>query len=201
MDFLPAGWLVRVDDIHASMTMGQPFPGVWLPREMNIHAGVTIASGPLEAAYDASFTDYKLAETKTLIRIPKARPTRAHHPTTRNDGPSAGLRPRAASRRPKWSARSAYTATRTFATTRSSGSRASRVGQPPAADGLRDDRTAAEGQRAFSSPSRSASAIDRSTALTDVAIVLLVHERDGHTSETRGERPSVWRLEAARRAG
>jgi len=36
LDFLPGGWLVRVDDIGASMTMGQPFPGVWLPRAINI---------------------------------------------------------------------------------------------------------------------------------------------------------------------
>jgi hypothetical protein len=28
MDFLPGGWLVKIDDIRASMTMGQPFPGV-----------------------------------------------------------------------------------------------------------------------------------------------------------------------------
>ena len=32
MDFLPVAWLVRVDDIRASMTMGQPFPDVWLPN-------------------------------------------------------------------------------------------------------------------------------------------------------------------------
>ena len=32
MDFLPAAWLVRIDDIRASMEMGQPFEGVWLPR-------------------------------------------------------------------------------------------------------------------------------------------------------------------------
>ena len=72
MDFLPAGWLVKVDDIRASMTMGQPFPGVWLPREMNIHAGVTMAMGSLEAAYARRFSDYKQADVKTLIRIPKA---------------------------------------------------------------------------------------------------------------------------------
>ena len=40
LDFLPAGWLVRVDDLRASMQMGQPFPGVWLPRNLSIHAGV-----------------------------------------------------------------------------------------------------------------------------------------------------------------
>ena len=51
MDFLPGAWLVRVDDIHASMTMGQPFPGIWLPRDMNVHAGVSLAAGPFEASY------------------------------------------------------------------------------------------------------------------------------------------------------
>jgi hypothetical protein len=71
MDFLPGGWLVKVDDIRASMTMGQPFPGVWLPRGMNIHAGITLASGSLEAGYQRLFSDYKQAETATKIRIPK----------------------------------------------------------------------------------------------------------------------------------
>jgi surface antigen Omp85-like protein/surface antigen-like variable number repeat protein len=71
MDFLPGGWLVKVDDIKASMTMGQPFPGVWLPREINIHAGVTLASGPLEAAYARRFSDYKQADVATKIRVPK----------------------------------------------------------------------------------------------------------------------------------
>jgi hypothetical protein len=74
MDFLPGGWLVKVDDIRASMTMGQPFPGVWLPREMNIHAGVTTAAGALEAAYARRFANYKQADVKTLIRVPKEDP-------------------------------------------------------------------------------------------------------------------------------
>jgi Omp85 superfamily domain len=71
MDFLPAAWLIRVDDIHASMSMGQPFPGVWLPREINIRAGVTLAMGSLDAAYGRRFSDYKQAEVATKIRIPK----------------------------------------------------------------------------------------------------------------------------------
>ena len=45
LDFLPGAWLVRIDDLRASMTMGQPFPGVWLPRDMAIHAGLTLAAG------------------------------------------------------------------------------------------------------------------------------------------------------------
>jgi hypothetical protein len=71
LDFLPAAWLVRIDDIRASMTMGQPFPGVWLPRQMNVHAGVTLANGSFEAGYGRRFTDYRLAEVSTKIRIPK----------------------------------------------------------------------------------------------------------------------------------
>jgi hypothetical protein len=70
MDFLPGAWLVRVDDIHASMTMGQPFPGVWLPRSMNIHAGVSLANGSFEASYARAFSDYKLADVKSTIRVP-----------------------------------------------------------------------------------------------------------------------------------
>ena len=55
MEFLPAGWLFKIDDLKAQMQMGQPFPGVWLPRNMNIHAGLTFALGvrmPLEDALD-----------------------------------------------------------------------------------------------------------------------------------------------------
>src|SRR5262245_4332985 len=71
MDFLPAGWLVRIDDIRASMTMGQPFPGVWLPRGMNIHAGFTLALGSYEAGYGRTFTNYREADIKTKITVPK----------------------------------------------------------------------------------------------------------------------------------
>jgi surface antigen Omp85-like protein len=71
LDFLPAAWLVRVDDLRASMAMGQPFPGVWLPRGMDIHAGVTLANGSFEAGYNRTFADYRLAEVSTKFRIPK----------------------------------------------------------------------------------------------------------------------------------
>jgi hypothetical protein len=71
LDFLPAGWLVKVDDIRASMTMGQPFPGVWLPRELNIHSGITLASGSFEGGYERKFEEYRLAEVATKMRIPK----------------------------------------------------------------------------------------------------------------------------------
>jgi surface antigen Omp85-like protein/surface antigen-like variable number repeat protein len=71
LDFLPAGWLVKIDDIRASMTMGQPFPGVWLPRELNIHSGITLANGSYEGGYERNFEEYRLAEVATKMRIPK----------------------------------------------------------------------------------------------------------------------------------
>ena len=70
---------MKVDDIRASMTMGQPFPGVWLPRELNIHSGITLANGSFEGGYGRKFAEYRLAEVATKMRVPKQRPA---NPTT-----------------------------------------------------------------------------------------------------------------------
>ena len=69
LDFLPGRWLVRVDDIKASMTMGQPFQGVWLPKMIEIHAGLTLASGSYEARYRRSFSDFREADVTSKIRV------------------------------------------------------------------------------------------------------------------------------------
>ena len=87
LDFLPAGWLVKIDDIRASMTMGQPFPGVWLPRELNIHSGVTLANGSFEASYGRAFNEYRLAEVSTKMRVPKKED---EEPEPRDRGPFVG---------------------------------------------------------------------------------------------------------------
>lgn len=71
LDFLPAAWLMRVDALKASMVMGQPFKGVWLPRAITIHVGATLANGSYEATYSQEFSDYRQADVKTNIRIPK----------------------------------------------------------------------------------------------------------------------------------
>ena len=71
LDFLPAAWLVRIDALRASMTMGQPFPGVWLPRAIDIGAGITLANGSFSAGYERRFTEYREASTSYKIRIPK----------------------------------------------------------------------------------------------------------------------------------
>ena len=64
LDFLPGAWLVRVDEMRASMAMFQPFPGVWLPRGIDISAGITLANGSFSADYERRFTDYRQADVK-----------------------------------------------------------------------------------------------------------------------------------------
>jgi hypothetical protein len=71
MDFLPAGWLVKIDDLKAQMEMHQPFPGVWLPRNINIHAGLTFALGSMELQYRREFSNYRKADVTSKIRVPK----------------------------------------------------------------------------------------------------------------------------------
>ena len=71
MDFLPGGWLVKVDDIRAQMQMGQPFPGIWLPRNLSIHAGISIALGPMEFQYKREFANYRKADVSSKITVPK----------------------------------------------------------------------------------------------------------------------------------
>ena len=71
MDFLPAAWLVRIDGIHASMEMEQPFPGVWLPRNLSIDAAVTTAPGSFGIDYRRDFSNYRKADVSTRVRVPK----------------------------------------------------------------------------------------------------------------------------------
>jgi hypothetical protein len=71
MDFLPVGWLVKIDDLKAQMQMGQPFPGVWLPKNISIHAGATTALGSLEAQYHREFSNYRKADVTSKIKVPK----------------------------------------------------------------------------------------------------------------------------------
>ena len=71
LDFLPAGWLVKIDDLRASMQMGQPFPNVWLPRNLQIHAGVTVALGSMELQYRREFSNYRKADVTSKVKIPK----------------------------------------------------------------------------------------------------------------------------------
>ena len=68
LDFLPGRWLVRADDMHASMVMSQPIAGIWLPREISAKGSLTLAVGTYELRYGREFFDYQQGEVKTKIR-------------------------------------------------------------------------------------------------------------------------------------
>ena len=67
-EFLPGRSLVRVEDVRASMQMGQPFPGVWLPRAIDGHGAFTLANGTYEVKYDLEDSNYRLADVKVRLR-------------------------------------------------------------------------------------------------------------------------------------
>ena len=68
LDFLPGQWLVHVDDVRASMTMGQPFPDVWLPRALEMNAGLRFALGQVDLRVALDYHDYRQADASIRIR-------------------------------------------------------------------------------------------------------------------------------------
>lgn len=73
LDFLPGAWLLRIDDLRASMTMGQPFPGVWLPHDVDMRVAGTMAIGLVSARYHLEYDDYREATTGGRLVSPGAR--------------------------------------------------------------------------------------------------------------------------------
>jgi hypothetical protein len=67
-DFFPAGWLMRLEDVTASMEMSQPFNGVWLPKIIRIGFDMAFAGGNVEGRYSSEFYDYRLATVEQRIR-------------------------------------------------------------------------------------------------------------------------------------
>ena len=72
-DFLPLRWLIRLDELSASMTMGRPLDGaVWLPERIEAFGVMTMASGSTTVAYSRTFSGYREAETGARLRPPAA---------------------------------------------------------------------------------------------------------------------------------
>jgi hypothetical protein len=66
--FLPGRSIVRLEDVRASMQMGEPFPGVWLPHRIDGHAAFTLANGTYEIRYDLAYENYRQADVKVKLR-------------------------------------------------------------------------------------------------------------------------------------
>ena len=67
-EFLPFRWLVRLDDLKASMVMGQAFDGIWLPDHVELTGTLTLATGSLHVTYSRRFQEYRQAEVGARIR-------------------------------------------------------------------------------------------------------------------------------------
>jgi hypothetical protein len=199
LDFLPAGWLVKIDDIRASMTMGQPFPGVWLPRELNIHSGITLANGSFEASYGRGFNEYRLAEVSTRMRVPKKedKEDREAEPRDRGpfvaegDGVSAGSEPGQSGVKPGTDPQGEVVGEirihgNAFLTDKEVSDLAGiAVGEPLAADGVETVTRRLEDSGKFESVDvRKRYRSLESTS--DVALILVVHEKPGVRSAIGG---------------
>jgi hypothetical protein len=68
-DFLPAQWLVHVENFGASMTMSQAFPDVWLPHGLEMTAAMTLALGRFDLRYALDYHDYRQADVKAKFRV------------------------------------------------------------------------------------------------------------------------------------
>ena len=70
--FLPLRWLIRLDDLSASMTMGRPLDDdVWLPERIEASGVMTMASGSATVTYSRTFTDWRRARTGGRLRAPR----------------------------------------------------------------------------------------------------------------------------------
>jgi hypothetical protein len=82
LDFLPAQWLLHMDELHASMTMGQPFrssaqgspeAGIWLPNGLEFQGALSLAVGQFDLRYALEYHDYRRADVTSKVTIPKGR--------------------------------------------------------------------------------------------------------------------------------
>jgi hypothetical protein len=68
-DFLPAQWLVHVNELKASMTMAQPFPDVWLPNALDLAMSGTLAVGQFDLHYRLDYHDYRRPDVTSKVGI------------------------------------------------------------------------------------------------------------------------------------
>ena len=71
LEFLPYRWLVRIDDIRASLIMDTPAEGLWLPREIYASGSISTALNTLSVGYARKFSDYQEADVKVRLQFEK----------------------------------------------------------------------------------------------------------------------------------
>jgi hypothetical protein len=64
LEFLPYRWLVRLDELRASMTLDKPLGDIWLPKSIVAAGSLTTANANLSVKYTREFYDYRKTEVK-----------------------------------------------------------------------------------------------------------------------------------------
>jgi len=67
LGFLPARWLVKMNDIKASMVMDKPKDDIWLPREITAYGSISTAEADLSINYSREFYEY--AKSKVDVKL------------------------------------------------------------------------------------------------------------------------------------
>jgi hypothetical protein len=71
MDFLPAAWLLSMEELKASMSMNQPFPAnkdIWLPKNVEMYFSAMLAIGMVDVRFNLDYHDYREATTSAKIK-------------------------------------------------------------------------------------------------------------------------------------
>jgi len=66
-EFLPYRWLVRLEDIRASMVMDKPLGDVWLPKLIEAVGSLSTAGNRLTVRYHREFFDYSKSDVKVKL--------------------------------------------------------------------------------------------------------------------------------------
>lgn len=74
LDFLPYRWLVRVDDLGATLVMDTPIEGIWLPRDITASVRVSTAKNTLDLSYSRTFSNYQEADVQVKFSYEKPQP-------------------------------------------------------------------------------------------------------------------------------
>jgi hypothetical protein len=69
LDFLPARWLMRLNDIKASLVMDKPLGDVWLPREVSAYGSFSTANIDLAVKYSRQFFSYHKTDVKVKFWV------------------------------------------------------------------------------------------------------------------------------------
>ena len=67
LEFLPFRWLIRMNDIKASMVMDKPKGEIWLPREISAYGSVSTAGMDLSVNYSREFHSYAKSDVRVKL--------------------------------------------------------------------------------------------------------------------------------------